>query len=560
MKRLLISLSVIICYLALLPATAGAQPSWVKKATKSVFTLKTFAADGSLIASSNGFFVGSNGEAISNFTPFKGAARAIVIDAGGKEWPVSGIMGANDMYDVVKFRVEAQKTQPLVVASAIAPVGSNVWFLPYRDTKNVRQGAVRKAEKFMNAYAYYTVALQISELNVSCPLLNDNGEVLGLMQQPASAKDSLSYAVSALFADSLKITGLSLNDLSLRQTQIRLELPDNMQEALLMMYMANSAADSATYVRMMDEFIRKFPNAYDGYVYRAQFAAGNGHYADAERDMQQALKVADKKEEAHYAYARIIYNKEIFQSDKPFAAWSLDKALEEVRTANTLQPSPTYSQMEANILFAQKKYDEAYTIYQALTKTNLSGAEIWFSAARCKELQKDTTAYLALLDSTMSTFSKPYLKEAAPYLWTRANARMDAGKYREAVVDMNDYEQLMAANVNARFYYIRHQAEIGGHLYQQALNDITRAIQLEPKEVLYQAEKAALQIRVGLYDDAITTARECIATDGQASDGYLFLGLAQCLKGNKKEGLPNLQKAKELGDPQAESLIEKYAK
>jgi predicted Zn-dependent protease len=560
MKRLLISLSVIICYLALLPATAGAQPSWVKKATKSVFTLKTFAADGSLIASSNGFFVGSNGEAISNFTPFKGAARAIVIDAGGKEWPVSGIMGANDMYDVVKFRVEAQKTQPLVVASAIAPVGSNVWFLPYRDTKNVRQGAVRKAEKFMNAYAYYTVALQISELNVSCPLLNDNGEVLGLMQQPASAKDSLSYAVSALFADSLKITGLSLNDLSLRQTQIRLELPDNMQEALLMMYMANSAADSATYVRMMDEFIRKFPNAYDGYVYRAQFAAGNGHYADAERDMQQALKVADKKEEAHYAYARIIYNKEIFQSDKPFAAWSLDKALEEVRTANTLQPSPTYSQMEANILFAQKKYDEAYTIYQALTKTNLSGAEIWFSAARCKELQKDTTAYLALLDSTMSTFSKPYLKEAAPYLWTRANARMDAGKYREAVVDMNDYEQLMAANVNARFYYIRHQAEIGGHLYQQALNDITRAIQLEPKEVLYQAEKASLQIRVGLYDDAITTARECIATDGQASDGYLFLGLAQCLKGNKKEGLPNLQKAKELGDPQAESLIEKYAK
>lgn len=560
MKRLLISLSVIICYLALLPATAGAQPSWVKKATKSVFTLKTFAADGSLIASSNGFFVGSNGEAISNFTPFKGAARAIVIDAGGKEWPVSGIMGANDMYDVVKFRVEAQKTQPLVVASAIAPVGSNVWFLPYRDTKNVRQGAVRKAEKFMNAYAYYTVALQISELNVSCPLLNDNGEVLGLMQQPASAKDSLSYAVSALFADSLKITGLSLNDLSLRQTQIRLELPDNMQEALLMMYMANSAADSATYVRMMDEFIRKFPNAYDGYVYRAQFAAGNGHYADAERDMQQALKVADKKEEAHYAYARIIYNKEIFQSDKPFAAWSLDKALEEVRTANSLQPSPTYSQMEANILFAQKKYDEAYTIYQALTKTNLSGAEIWFSAARCKELQKDTTAYLALLDSTMSTFSKPYLKEAAPYLWTRANARMDAGKYREAVVDMNDYEQLMAANVNARFYYIRHQAEIGGHLYQQALNDITRAIQLEPKEVLYQAEKASLQIRVGLYDDAITTARECIATDGQASDGYLFLGLAQCLKGNKKEGLPNLQKAKELGDPQAESLIEKYAK
>ena len=48
-----------------------AQPGWTKNATKSVFTLKTFAADGSLIASSNGFYTGTNGEAVSNFTPFK---------------------------------------------------------------------------------------------------------------------------------------------------------------------------------------------------------------------------------------------------------------------------------------------------------------------------------------------------------------------------------------------------------------------------------------------------------------------------------------------------------
>ena len=44
------------------------------------------------------------------------------------------------------------------------------------------------------------------------------------------------------------------------------------------------------------------------------------------------------------------------------------------------------------------------------------------------------------------------------------------------------------------------------------------------------------------------------------SDGYLFLGLSQCMKGKKKEGLVNLQKAKELGYPQADELIEKYAK
>jgi len=81
---------------------------------------------------------------------------------------------------------------------------------------------------------------------------------------------------------------------------------------------------------------------------------------------------------------------------------------------------------------------------------------------------------------------------------------------------------------------------------------------MNPQETLYYAEKASLEVRVGLYDEAIATARECIAIDAANSDGYLFLGLAQCLKGNKAEGIANLQKAKELGDPQAETLIGKY--
>jgi tetratricopeptide (TPR) repeat protein len=254
----------------------------------------------------------------------------------------------------------------------------------------------------------------------------------------------------------------------------------------------------------------------------------------------------------------MIYNKNIFQADQKYDNWSMDKALDEIRLANTLNPQPMYRQMEGNILYAQKKYAEAYDIYNQLTTTNLKSAEVFFSAARCKEMLKDTTAMLALMDSAMSTFTKPYLKEAAPYLWARAQARMGAKKFREAIADMNDYEELMMANINDNFYYIRHQAEIEGRLYQQALNDITRAIVMNPKETFYYAEKASLEIRVGMYDNAIATAKESLSIDPNDSDGYMFLGVAQCLKGNKKEGINNLQKAKDMGNLQAEKLIEKY--
>lgn len=536
----------------------SAQPSWTKSASKAVFTVKTFAADGSLIASTNGFFTGSHGEAVSNFTPFKGAARATVIDAAGKEWQVTGILGANDMYDVVKFRVNCPKSQPLAISQAKAPIGSQAWLLPYHETKNLKNGPVRKAEPIFGEYAYYTLAMDMTDNLVSCPLLNDAGEAIGMMQQPASDRDTLSYAVSARFVDSLKITGLTFNDATLKQTLIRKELPSDIKEATLALYLSSSMVDSTEFVTLIEDFIRQFPSASDGYVYRAQQETAGGDFASAEKDMEQALKLSDKKDETHYSYARMIYDKEIYQSDRPFAGWSLDKALSEIQAANGSNPQPTYRQFEANILYAQQKYEEAYHIYTDLTSTNLNRAELFFSAARCKQMMNDTTSMLALMDSTVNTFTKPYLKEAAPYLWERAQARRNAGKYRDAISDMNDYEELMAANINDNFYYVRHQVEIQGRLFQQALNDIDKAIQMNPQEILYYAEKASLQIRVGLYQEAISTAKECISIDANNSDGYLFLGLGQCLTGNKAEGIQNLQKARDMGDTQAEGLIEKY--
>ena len=548
---------ILLILLGVMPLVAMAQPSWVKKATKSVFTLKTFAEDGSLIGSSNGFFTSDKGDAISNYTPFKGASRAVVIDASGKELPVVSIVGVNDMYDVVKFRVNG-KTQPLAISSATTPVSSQVWILPYHEVKNVPAGTIRKAETFQGEYEYYTVALTMPANTVSTPLINQAGEVVGLMQQPATDKDTLSYAVSARFADSLRISGFGMNEATLLQTKIKKELPDDQKEAVLALYMASSRQDSASYVNMVEDFIRKFPKASDGYLYRAQIEASTNNFAAAEKDMELAISNSTQKDDTHYNYARMIYNKIIFQADVPYDNWTLDKALDEIRLANTLNPQPTYRQMEANILFGQKKYSEAYDIYTELANTNLKGAEVYFSAARCKEMLKDSTAMLALLDSAMNCFTKPYLKEAAPYLWARAQARLQAKKYRDAISDMNDYEELMVANINDNFYYLRHQAEVDGRLYQQALNDITRAIVMNPKETFYYAEKASLEIRVGLYDNAIATAKESITIDANDSDGYLFLGVAQCLKGNKKEGIPNLQKAKDMGNLQAEALIEKY--
>ena len=557
MKRI-----ITILFAACVCCMVNAQPDkWVKKASKAVFTLKTFNADGSLIGSGNGFFITADGVAVSSYTPFRGAAKAVVIDAMGKEYEVKSIIGANDVYDIAKFRVDATKCQTLRTAPA-AVENTSLWLLPYnaKNAYSCTAAKVKSVQKVQNDYDYYTLEATAPENTVGCPYLNANGEVVGIQQQSSSDDNTTQYAVGAAFATGLKMTGLSLNDPALKATSIKKDLPDELDQAILTLYLASTLGDAQSFVGLVDDFIAKFPQAPDGYSYKAQIMAAQDNYPEADKYMKLAIDNATDKAEARYNYAKMMYQNLIYFYDSASHAWSYEQALEQAEQAVALDPQLPYLTQKAQLLFACKRYADSYAAFQDVIGKGGRTAECFYGAARCKEQLNDTTACLALLDSAVATFSKPYLKEAAPYIYARAQALAESGKYRLAVNDYNEYENLMISQVNSEFYYIRSQVEVKARLFQQALNDLDKAIDKSPDILLYRSEKASLQIRVHLLDQAIETASECIRLFPDASDGYLFLGLAQCLNSNKAQGVVNLLKAKDLGDAQADVLIEKYGK
>ena len=557
MKRI-----ITILFAACVCCMASAQPDkWVKKASKAVFTLKTFNANDELIGSSNGFFITADGIAVSSYTPFRGASKAVIIDAMGKEYPVKSIIGANDTYDIAKFRVEASKCQTLRTAPAVGE-NTQLWLLPYnaKNGYSCTAATVKSVQKVQNDYDYYTLEGNGSENTVGCPYLNAAGDVVGIKQQSSSDDNATQYAVGATFATGLKMTGLSLNDAALKATSIKKELPDELDQAILTLYLASSIGDANSFVGLVDDFIEKFPQAPDGYSYKAQIMAAKDNYPEADKYMKLAIENATDKAEAHYNYAKMMYQNLLYFHDSASHAWTYEQALEEASQAVALDPQLAYVTQKAQLLFACKRYDDSYTTFQNAIAKGAHNAECFYGAARCKEQLNDTTAYIALLDSAVATFSQPYLKEAAPYIYARGQALAENGQYRLAVNDFNEYENLMLSQINSEFYYIRSQVEVKGRLFQQALNDLDKAIEKSPSVLLYRSEKASLQIRVKLIDEAIETSSECIRLFPDSSDGYLFLGLAQCLKGDKALGVVNLLKAKDRGDAQADVLIEKYGK
>ena len=240
--------------------------------------------------------------------------------------------------------------------------------------------------------------------------------------------------------------------------------------------------------------------------------------------------------------------------------WTFDKAEEETNKAYEIKPLPTYRHQLAQITFAKGNYQKAYDEFTQLLNTTMRNPELFYEAAQCKTMLKaPQQEVIALLDSAINNTDTLRIREAAPYFLARGDAYNAIDSFRQAVFDYTRYEILSGQRMNSQFYYIRSQAEIKAKLYQQALGDLAAAIILSPKEPTYYAEMASLQLRVNMLDEAIKTAGKCVELAPEYSDGYLLLGLAQVRKEDTVTGLANLEKAKELGNPQAQPLIDKYS-
>ena len=97
-------------------------------------------------------------------------------------------------------------------------------------------------------------------------------------------------------------------------------------------------------------------------------------------------------------------------------------------------------------------------------------------------------------------------------------------------------------------------------MYQQALDDITKAVEMEPNNSEYWLEKGSVHLRTNQVAEAIKSLQQAIALDANNAAAYRMLGYSQIQQKQKKEGLANLKKAQELGDTVAGNLIERYNK
>ena len=97
-------------------------------------------------------------------------------------------------------------------------------------------------------------------------------------------------------------------------------------------------------------------------------------------DLKKALEVTTNKSETQYNIAKLIYSYIISLGDKkPYGDWSYDKALSIIHDAMQADNQPIYTQLEGDILFAMKKYPEAYAAYEKVNQSSIASAATFYS-------------------------------------------------------------------------------------------------------------------------------------------------------------------------------------
>ena len=565
MKRNIINI-----LLVLVSFAASAQsPKSLKLVKKAVYTLQTYDAEGNVLSTGNGFFANDAGDFITSYALLPNCAKAVVVDSKGKTHDVVKVLGANETYDIVRLQTAPIKKLVSTPIDTTSTMEHTSLFLPaIGKEKKVFDTwiPVLSTEQAAGNYNYYTLHHAGNPTLSHRPLLDATGNVVAIVQ-PSVETDTVLYALDIRYALDLAVKALSVNDRSYRALPLRKALPRDIDQALVSLFLVSDQDDAALRSEVIDEFINSFPESHEGYLSRAAHhiaLKSDSAYALAEADHTMALeRAADKADEVHFQIAKQMLSVAL-DTLLQYKDWNYERVLAEIDKARAINPLPIYTQQQGDIYVTLKDYTAAYEKYMEVNRSDIGSPDTWLRTAYIIEQRAgegDVELAIALIDSAVvkgqqTTGNRQ--QTTAPYVLERALLKARHGLHRPAVADYNLYEELVGTINTDRFYYLREQSEAAGRMFQQALDDIDRAIALAPRQPIYLLEKASLNVRVARYAEALPILEVLTEAFPDDADCNRLLGFCYIQLGDKLRGIPYLEKAATLGDGGASALLERY--
>jgi len=173
-------------------------PGLVKRVQPAVVTVIAYNAMDEMIFQGSGFFTASGGHFLTNYHVLASAARAEVKTAGGRCYPVKGVLAADPDWDLVVAEIAAPEEGlfGLQISSAVPQVGERVAVVgsPLGLEQTLSVGVVAAVRRLAGG-AYLQISAPVSPGSSGSPVINMSGEVVGVASLQVVKGQNLNFAV-----------------------------------------------------------------------------------------------------------------------------------------------------------------------------------------------------------------------------------------------------------------------------------------------------------------------------------------------------------------------------
>lgn len=393
----------------------------------SVVTVVTYDLDGEVTGLGSGFFISSSGILITNYHVLDGAYRADVKTLDGREYPIVTVLAKNQQVDLIKVRVDIPRNQiallPLaeqepVLADRVVVIGS-----PLGLDQTVSEGIISAVRETPAFGKVFQLTAPISQGSSGSPVLNHQGEVVGVVSFQATEGQNLNFAISvnALHQLPMDMTPTSLAEWTLGNSDERPAMAAELCRKGARLTIEGQYEEALTFFQEAAEAHPDDPNAWYGL---GSCYAGLDQQGDAVEAFRKPIDADPDNMEAHFLLA-MYYNSlgnyeqaiasllEVLRIDPSSvqgrfelgqAYGRIDRQEEKINTLEALlsyQPDFVPALFSLGLTLNELgRHDEAVTRLQQASALEPSNAAIYFTLSRAyHQLNRPQEEMQALLSA-----------------------------------------------------------------------------------------------------------------------------------------------------------------
>ena len=268
-------------------------PAMIKRIEPSIVVIFTYNREGTLLGQGTGFFISKDGDVVTNFHVLQGASRADVKMSDGKIYPVKEVLGEDKIGDLIRISVDVPKStvHPLSLSTSVPEVGERVVVMgtPLGLEKTVSDGIVSAVRDIPEFGKIIQVTAPISSGSSGSPVINMNGEVIGVVTFFVLSGQNLNFAIPGeRIAQLTPGEGKTLYEREEARVEEGLVLADRLYSIGLRYLWIEEYEKALVY---FVESVTKNPQYAEAYFQIGYCKGKLGRYSEATEAYQQAIRI-----------------------------------------------------------------------------------------------------------------------------------------------------------------------------------------------------------------------------------------------------------------------------